>query len=109
MKKTIVCILMISISAFAFATMTSVTINIPAGQTRDIAQDVPWPAEIAIAHLSPAASANGEITELVGFCQNSKVEVVGPTTVTIEYGNPDLPLPVEGGEASTPDAIGGGE
>ena len=107
MKNIIVCILMISISAFAFATMTSVTINIPAGQTRDIAQDVPWPAEMAIAHLSPAASVNGTITDRVGFCRNSKVEVVGPTTITLEYGNPDLPAP--DAITSTPDAIGGGE
>lgn len=106
--KIIICLLMVSISSFTFAAITSVVINIPASQTRNIAGDVTWPANNVTAHLSPAASVNGEITEFVGFCQDSKVEITGPTTVTIEYGSLDLPVASESA-TSTPDAIGGGE
>jgi len=108
MKYAIICLLMVSFSSLAFATMASVTIDIPAGETLDITDYVQWPANNVIAHLSPAAHVNGEVTEVVGFCQDSKVGVTGPTTVTIEYGSLDLPVASEPA-ISTPDAIGGGE
>lgn len=96
-------IILISASTL-FATILSSTIIVEAGKSVDLVSLVQWPAVTATAKLAPPAKVNGDVTGEVSFQQNSKVIVEGPTTITLEYGTPDIPVATEA-EISTPDAI----
>lgn len=92
------------IPSMLVASMSCVTIVLEDRITVDLVSLVQWPADITTAKLSPPAKVNGVITGEVSFQQNSRVIVEGPTTITLEYGTPDIPVATEA-EISTPDAI----
>lgn len=78
------------ISSAAYAAMTSITINIASGDTKNLVSCVQWPVDAATAKFNPPAKVNGELSTFISFCVSSKVIVEGPTTVTLEYGTPEV-------------------
>jgi len=87
--KKIVLLVMVLCASIAFAAMTSKTVSIPAGDTCNLVEEVPWPVDAACARFNPPAKVNGTLSTFIGFCVNSTVMVEGPTTVTLEYGTPE--------------------
>ena len=102
---TLHALLVLFAASTLFASMLSSTIIVEVGKSVDLVSLVQWPAITATAKLAPPAKVNGDVTGEVSFQQNSKVIVEGPTTITLEYGTPDIPVATEA-ETSTPDAIG---
>ena len=88
--KRLVLVFTLLMASAVYAAMTSTSFSLEAGERRNLVSCVPWPVEVATARFDPPAKVNGSVTGMVGFCQDSTVIVEGPTTVTLEYGTPEV-------------------